>query len=165
MRSMADRRVVVVGLLAITCLASSVEAKTIVVDSYDAAVPAKPGRYLIDNVSDSAGGRAGALFRPVSATENLMTDALPVRHTSVSPTPLLAGFGPPGPLVDLYEEGRRAALNELHTRDAASIEDDASGTPPVQQGDFWTMLLVGAVLVAIQLRRKHRSLKQSLIAG
>jgi hypothetical protein len=162
---MADRRVVVVGLLAITCLASNVEAKTIVVDSFDAAAPRTPGRYLIDNVSGSAGARAGALFRPVSATEGLMTDAVPVRHASVTSTTLLAGFTPPGPLVDLYEEGRRAALNELHARDAASRENDAPGTPPAQQGDFWTMLLVGAVLVAIQLRRKHRSLKQSLIAG
>lgn len=36
---------------------------------------------------------------------------------------------------------------------------------PVQQADVRAMLVLGAFLVAHQLRRKHRSLKQSLIAG
>jgi hypothetical protein len=53
----------------------------------------------------------------------------------------------------------------MHT---SRVRDPAEGTSmlaPVQQSDFRAMLLVGAVLVAQQLRRKHRSLKQSLIAG
>ena len=40
-----------------------------------------------------------------------------------------------------------------------------AGLGPVQQSDFRAMLVLGAFLVAHQLRRKHRSLKQSLIAG
>ncbi len=140
MRTMADRRVIVVGLLAVNCLVSGVEAKTIVVNTSDAAVLVEPGRYLVDHTV--RGSHIGANLPPLQTT-----------------------FDSPGPLSDLYNEGRRRALNELRARNSASVQDDTSMEAPVQHGDFRIMFLVGAVLVAQQLRRKHRSLKQSLIAG
>ena len=144
MKTMADRKarrwVIVVGLLAVNCLVSAVEAKTIVVNSYDAAVLVEPGRHLIDH---AVGGS----------------------HSGADVPPLKTSFDSAGPLSGLYNEGRRLALNELHARNSASAQDDASVKAPVQHDDFRAMLLVGAVLIAQQLRRKHRSLKQSLIPG
>jgi hypothetical protein len=140
MKIMAGRRLMLVGLLAVNCFVSGVEAKTIVVNSDDAAVLVAPGRHLIDH-------------------------AVVGSHAGANVSSLKTSFDSPGPLSDLYDEGRRLALNELHARNSASVKDDASLNAPVQHDDFRVMLLIGAVLVAQQLRRKHRSLKQSLIAG
>ena len=48
---------------------------------------------------------------------------------------------------------------------ASNMTASQAGLGPVQQTDFRAMLVLGAFLIAHQLRRKHRSLKQSLIAG
>ena len=88
-----------------------------------------------------------------------------VDHGSTS-APLQVGFGSPAALTGLYlyKEARRFAHNRVYARSAPAVGDGTSMAAPVQS-DFRAMLLVGAVLVAHQLRRKHRSLKQSLIAG
>jgi hypothetical protein len=157
MRSTAGRRVIMMGLLAIICLTARVEAKTIVVESYDTGVSTEPARYLIDHSAGRA--RVSAMFRSISTTPGPMNGA--VVHSNA----VQASFGSPVALSDLYKEGRRIALNELHARDDMSPRDDSSKRPADRQGDVWAMLLVGVVLIAQQLRRKHRSLKQSLIAG
>lgn len=69
----------------------------------------------------------------------------------------------PDSLSGLYDEGRRLAPQGLHA--APALREAPSMMAPVQQSDFRAMLLVGAVLIAQELRRKHRSLKRSVIAG
>ena len=120
------------GVLALTGLVPAAWAKTIVVNSYGAAVFVSPGWHLADHGSNAA--------------------------------PLQASFASPAALTGLYKEARRFAHNRVYARSAPAAGDGTSMAAPVQS-DFRAMLLVGAVLVAHQLRRKHRSLKQSLIAG
>jgi len=60
----------------------------------------------------------------------------------------------------------RAALTDLYRKaQSTSLRADHFAVDLVKQDDFRAMLVVGAILVAQQLRRKHRSLKQSLISG
>lgn len=123
MKSTVNCASVVVSLLALNGLVPSAGAKTIVVDSLDAAALVRPASHFA--MRSLAESRSDAKLRPISAT-----------------------IGAP-----------------IHT---ARLRDPGDGThliAPVQQSDFRAMLLVAAVLVAQQLRRKHRSLKQSLIAG
>jgi len=129
MKSIVNCRVLVAGLLALNGMVPSAGAKTIMVDSLDAA----------------------AFLRPASHREQ----GAGLTHTRVS-------AGAAGSLSGLYDEGRKA-LHGLHA--APVLREAKSMMAPVQQSDFRAMLLVGAVLVAQQLRRKHRSLRQSLIAG
>jgi len=68
----------------------------------------------------------------------------------------------PGALTELYRKGRRLARGELPAADSA-LRADQFAIDLVKQDDFRAMLVVGAILVAQQLRRKHKSLKQSLI--
>lgn len=71
----------------------------------------------------------------------------------------------PGALTELYRKGRRLALNELPAPASVARRADQFAVDLVKQDDFRAMLVVGAILVAQQLRRKHKSLKQSLISG
>lgn len=157
MKSMADCRVLLAGLVALSGLVQGVSAKTIVVSSYGAAVFVNPGKHLVgDRVL--ALSHADARLRPVSAA---FAAAAQLRDHDSDSIPLEAGFGPSG----LYEEARRFAQNRGYAWSAPVVGNVTSMAAPVPQSDFRAMLLVGAVLVAHQLRRKHRSLKQSLIAG
>jgi hypothetical protein len=162
MKSMADCRVIVAGLLALTGLVQGVWAKTIVVNSYGAAVFVNPGRHWSDLALPVS--HADARFRPVFAVFGATTAAARLRDHDFSSTPVEASFGPPGALSGLYKEARRFAQNRGYAWNAPAVGDGTSMVA-VPQSDFRAMLLVGAVLVAHQLRRKHRSLKQSLIAG
>jgi hypothetical protein len=123
MKSIANCRVMVVSLLALNGVVASAEAKTIVVDSLNAAVLVRPASHFA--VRTLAESHSDAKFGSLSA----------------------------------------AIAAPMHTARLRSPAEDTSMLAPVQQSDFRAMLLVGAVLVAQQLRRKHRSLKQSLIAG
>ena len=69
----------------------------------------------------------------------------------------------PGTLTELYRKGRGLARGELPAADSAALRTDQFAIDLVKQDDFRAMLVVGAILVAQQLRRKHKSLKQSLI--
>ena len=132
MKSIVNCRVLLAGLLTLNGMVPSAGAKTIMVDSLDAAAFLRPASHFA--------------FREQGAG---------LTHTRVS-------VGAAGSLSGLYDEGRKA-LHGLHA--APVLREAKSMMAPVQQSDFRAMLLVGAVLVAQQLRRKHRSLRQSLIAG
>jgi hypothetical protein len=161
MKSMADCRVMVAGLLALSGLAQGAWARTIVVNSYGAAVFVNPGRHLADLAIPASHADAG--FRPVLTAFGATPAAERLRdHSS---TPIEAGLVPPGALSGLYKEARRFAHNTGYALSAPAAGNGISMVGPVPQSDFRAMLLVGAALVAHQLRRKHRSLKQSLITG
>jgi hypothetical protein len=163
MKSMAVRRVIVAGLLALGGLVQGVWAKTIVVNSsYGAVVFVNPGKHLADLALPLS--HADASFRPVFAAFGVPTAARLADHNFNS-TPVEASFVPPGALSGLYKEARRFAQHRGYALSAPPVGNGTSMVGPVPQSDFRAMLLVGAVLVAHQLRRKHRSLKQSLIAG
>ncbi|MBS0419384.1 MAG: hypothetical protein JSR66_16865 [Proteobacteria bacterium] len=122
------------GQLAVLCLSSGVEAKTIDVSSSEAGIFAEHRHYLIDRADpymDLARAHARA----------------------------------PGAFTDLYRKGRRLAFDELRAPDSVARRADQFAIDLVKQDDFRVMLVVGAILVAQQLRRKHKSLKQSLISG
>lgn len=159
MKSMAHCSAILAGLLALTGLVPTVWARTIVVNSYGAAVFVSPGWHLADLALPVS--HTDARFRPVSAAIGA-TMAARLRDHGPDSTPLQASFGSPAALTGLYREARRFALNSA--RSVSAVGDGTSVAAPVRS-DFPAMLLVGAVLVAHQLRRKHRSLKQSLIAG
>jgi hypothetical protein len=159
MKSMANCGVLVAGLLTLSGLVQDVWAKTIVVNSYGAAVFVNPGRHFADHALSIA--HADARFRPVFAAIGATATAARLPDHDSDSTPVEASFGPSG----WYEEARRFAQNSGYARSAPAVGDGTSMVAPVPQSDFRAMLLVGAVLVAHQLRRKHRSLKQSLIAG
>jgi hypothetical protein len=158
MQSIARGRVVLAGVLAFNGWVASAGAKTIVVDFHDPAVYVSPARYFA--APALAGLQAGAGLRPVSAP----IDAQLAGQRS-NLTPLHASFGSPSALTGLYQEARRFALNGTHAAGAQALGNSTSIVAPVQRGDFRAMLLLGALLIAHQLGRKHRSLKQSLIAG
>ena len=139
MKLSVRRSIVVFGLFAATGVVCPVGARTIDVSSYDAGVFAEHGQYLIDSAEDSAKSRYA----------NPARSRIQVR----------------GALSELYRKGRRLALEELQVPDSTSPPVDRFAVDLVKQDDFRAMLGVGAILVALQLRRKHRSLKQSLIAG
>jgi hypothetical protein len=159
MKSMADCGSLVAALLALSGLAQGVWARAIVVNSYGAAVFVNPGRHLADHALSLA--QADARFRPVFAAIGATTAATRLRDHDSDSNPVDASSGPSG----LYEEARRFAQNRGYAWSASAVSDGTSMVARVPQSDFPAMLLVGAVLVAHQLRRKHRSLKQSLIAG
>jgi hypothetical protein len=139
MKLSVRRSSVVFGLLAAAGVACPAGARTIDVSSYDAGVFAEHGQYLIDSADGSATSRYADPAR----------SRIQVR----------------GALTELYSKGRRLALEELQVPDSTSASVDRFAVDLVKQDDFRAMLGVGAILVALQLRRKHRSLKQSLIAG
>jgi hypothetical protein len=158
MKSIADCRVIFAGVLALNGLVPSAGAKTIVVNSYDAAaVFVSPGRHFADltlpgwhpGAQLPVGAPAGAAWSPGHGSNSI---------------PVHASFASPSAISGLYEEARRFALNGGNALRPA-LGNGASVAAPVKQSDFWAMLLVGALLIAHQLRCKHRSLKQSLIAG
>ena len=160
MKSMVDCRVLVAGLVALSGLVQGVSAKTIVVNSYGAAVFVNPGKHFVGDRA-LAVSRADARLRPFFAALGATAAGAQLRDHDSDSIPLEAGFGPSG----LYEEARRFAQNRGYAWSAPVVGNVTSMAAPVPQSDFRAMLLVGAVLVAHQLRRKHRSLKQSLIAG
>jgi hypothetical protein len=125
------------GLLAALALAGPVGARTIDVSSSDAGIFAEQGRYLIDGSVTSG---QGAYADPARSRSHVR-----------------------GALTELYRKGRRLALEELPQ--STSLRPEHFAVDLVKQDDFRAMLVVGAILVAQQLRRKHRSLKQSLISG
>jgi hypothetical protein len=139
MKLSVRRSIVVFGLFAATGVVCPVGARTIDVSSYDAGVFAEHGQYLIDSADVSAKSRYADPAR----------SRIQVR----------------GALTELYRKGRRLALEELQVPDSTSPPADRFAVDLVKQDDFRAMLGVGVILVALQLRRKHRSLKQSLIAG
>jgi hypothetical protein len=139
MKLSVRRSFVVFGLLGAMGVACPVGARTIDVSPYDAGVFAEHGQYLVDSSGVSAPGR-------------YMDPARSRIHVR-------------GALTELYRKGRRLALEELQVPDSTSGRADRFAVDLVKQDDFRAMLGVGAILVALQLRRKHRSLKQSLIAG
>jgi len=154
MKSIAVCRVILAGVLALSGLVPGAWAKTIVVDSYDAAaVFVSPERHFAD---------VGARLRPVAVPISATLGAAWSHGSNSIPVP--ASFGPPSALSGLHTEARRLALNGGHALRPV-LANGTSVPAPVQQSDFRAMLLVGALLIAHQLRRKHRSLKQSLIAG
>jgi len=160
---MVDCRVILAGILALSGLVQDVWAKTIVVNSYSAAVFVSPGRHLAGLALPVS--HADARFKPVFTAFSATGAAERLRDHDSGSTPLDASFGSPGALSGLYKEARRFAHNSGYAWNAAAVGNGPSMAAPVAQSDFRAMLLVGAVLVAYQLRRKHRSLKQSLIAG
>jgi hypothetical protein len=139
MKFSVRRLLALMGLFAAIGLVSNVEAKTIDVSSLDAGVFAEHRQYLVDG--------AGRL--PPDSYEG------PVQSRSYMPSSL----------TDLYKRGRRRALEELRGPNSSSLRTNQFALDLVKQDDFGAMLAVGAILVAQQLRRKHRSLKQSLITG
>ncbi|MDB6102135.1 MAG: hypothetical protein JWO52_2134 [Gammaproteobacteria bacterium] len=164
MKSMADCRVIVAGLVALGGLVQGAWAKTIVVNSsYGAVVFVNPGRHLADLALP--GSHTDARFRPVFAAFGPTTGAARSGDHDFNSTPVEASFVPRGALSGLYKEARRFAQNRGYAWEAPPVGNGTSMVGPVPQSDFRAMLLVGAVLVVHQLRRKHRSLKQSLIAG
>jgi hypothetical protein len=164
MKSMTDYRVILAGLLALGGLVQGVWAKTIVVSSsYGAAVFVNPGKHLADLALPLSHADAG--LRPVFAAFGAPTTTARLGDHDFNSTPVEASFVPPGALSGLYKEARRFAQNRGYAWSAPPVANGISTVGPVPQSDFRAMLLVGAVLVAHQLRRKHRSLKQSLIAG
>jgi len=160
MKLMADYRVLVAALVALGGLVQGVSAKTIVVNSYGAAVFVNPGKHWVGDHT-LALSHADARLRPVWAAFGAAAAGPQLRDHDSDSIPLEAGFGPSG----LYEEARRFAQNRGYAWSAPVVDNVTSMAAPVPQSDFRAMLLVGAVLIAHQLRRKHRSLKQSLIAG
>ena len=160
MKSIADCRVLVAGLVALSGLVQGVSAKTIVVNSYGAAVFVSPGKYLVNDHALPV-SRADARLRSVFAAIGATTATARMEGHDSDSTPVEAGFGPSG----LYKEARWLAQNGGYTWSASAVGKATSMSDPAPQGNFLAMLLVGAALVAHQLRRKHRSLKQSLIAG
>jgi hypothetical protein len=164
MKSIADCRVILAGVLALGGLVQGVWAKTIVVSSsYGAAVFVNPGKHLADLALPLS--HADANFRPVFAAFGAPTAAARLGDHGFNSTPVEASFVSPGALSGLYKEARRFAQNRGYASSAQPVGNGISRVGPVPQSDFPAMLLIGAVLVAHQLRRKHRSLKQSLIAG
>jgi len=139
MKFSVRRLLVLMGLFAVIGLVSNVEAKTIDVSSLDAGVFAEHRQYLVDGV-----GRL-----PPDSDEGA------VQSRSYMPSSL----------TNLYKRGRRLALEELRGPNSSSLPTNQVALDLVKQDDFGAMLAVGAILVAQQLRRKHRSLKQSLITG
>ena len=133
------RSFVALGWLAAVALAGPVGARTIDVSSSDAGIFAEQGRYLSDGSVTSG---QGAYADPARSRA-------PVR----------------GALTELYRKGRRFALEELQVPQSTALRADHFAADLIKQDDFRAMLVVGAFLVAQQLRRKHRSLKQSLISG
>lgn len=133
MKSRLNCGVLLAGLLALNGMIASAGAKTIVVDSLDAAALGRPANHFF------------AADRGSGWTQGRLST------------------GSSGSLAGLYTEGRRLALHGLQA--APALKKATSMMDPVQHTDLRAMLLVAAVLVAQQLRRKHRSLKQSLIAG
>jgi hypothetical protein len=127
------------GLLAAMALAGPVGARTIDVSSSDAGIFTEQGRYLIDGHLTSG---QGAYADPARSRTHVR-----------------------GALTELYRKGRRLALEELQVPQSTSLRADHFAVDLVKQDDFRAMLVLGAILVAQQLRRKHRSLKQSLISG
>jgi hypothetical protein len=155
MKSKAHCRVLLAGVLALNGWAVSACARTIVVDFHHAAVFVNPERQFAGALHEPQGS---AEARPVSAP---IEAQLPGQRLSM--TPMAASFGTPSALSGLYREARRLALNGAAS--ASALRNSTAIAAPVQQGNFRAMLLLGALLVAHQLGRKHRSLKQSLIAG
>lgn len=160
MKLIADCRVLVAGLVALSGLVQGVSAKTIVVNSYGAAVFVNPGKHLVDDHALPV-WRADAGLRPIFAAIGATTATARLEGHDSDSTPVEAGFGP----SSLYKEARWLAQNSGYTWSASAVGKVTSMSGPAPQRDFPAMLLVGAALVAHQLRRKHRSLKQSLIAG
>jgi len=158
MKSILNCGVLLAGALALNGWVANAWARTIVVDIHDAAVFFNPGRHLAGPALP--GPQASAGLRRVSAPIDAQ---LPEQRANS--TPLYASPGPPSALSGLYDEARRLALNGAYAAGAPALRASTSIVAPVQRGDLRAMLLLGALLIAHQLRRKHRSLKQSLLAG
>src|SRR5437868_15434515 len=97
MKSMMDCRVVVAGIVALTGLVQGVGAKTIVVNSYGAAVFVSPGRHLADLAP-----HADARFKPVLTAFGATAAGVRLRDQDSS-------SGSARALSGLYEEARRFA--------------------------------------------------------
>ncbi|HKT74183.1 MAG TPA: hypothetical protein VJQ47_14930 [Steroidobacteraceae bacterium] len=157
MRSITVFRVVIAGTLALQALVPSARAKAIMVDSYDAGAFVRPARHF----ADRALGSHLARFSPILPRADAV-NIVRARSASAALPPAQASFASLSSLSDLYKEGRRFAHEELSS---PPMGDGTTVAAPRAQNDFWAMLTVGAGLVAYQLRRKHRSLKPSLISG
>jgi len=154
MKSIRRSAVLMAGMLGLGGWTPGVWGKTIAVDFHDAAVFVSPGKHW----ASTALFEARSSTHPVSVAVPQEVDWAWRRSNS---TPSYTNLGSINALSELDHRSRQPPYGTGVPAIAAEI----SSLAPTKQSDLGAMLTLGALLIAHRLSRKHRTLKQSLIAG